>query len=57
MGGRPCPSSMTIRDGYLYFTDLWSCSPARLWMNLPKYRQHAYRFRVTDLTSSYGSVK
>ncbi len=53
MGGRPCPASMVIRDGYLYFTDLWSCSPVRLLLRTPKYRQHAYRFRVTDLASLY----
>ncbi len=57
MGGRPCPASLTIRDGYLYFTDLWSCSPARLLMGIPQYRQHAYRFRITDLTSIYGTMK
>ena len=53
MGGRPCPASMVIRDGYLYFTDVWSCSPVRLLLRTPKYREHAYRFRVTDLASLY----
>ncbi len=53
MGGRPCPASMVIRDGYLYFTDLWSCSPIRLLLGFPSYREHAYRFQVTDLASIY----
>ncbi len=53
MGGRPCPASMVIRDGYLYFTDLWSCSPIRILLGYPRYREHAYRLRITDLTSIY----
>jgi hypothetical protein len=53
MGGRPCPAFMVIRDGYLYFTDLWSCSPVRLLLRMPEYREHAYRFQVTDLGSAY----
>lgn len=51
MGGRPCPASMVIRDGYLYFTDLWACSPIRILLRMPQYHNHAYRFRVTDLTA------
>ncbi len=51
MGGRPCPASMTIRDGYLYFTDLWSCSPFRILLGVPKWHNHAYRFRVLDLSA------
>ncbi len=53
MGGRPCPASMVIREGYLYFTDLWSCSPIRILLGFPAYREHAYRFQVTDLSSLY----
>jgi len=53
MGGRPCPASMVIRDGYLYFTDLWSCSPIRILLGIPKWHNHAYRFRVLDLASLY----
>jgi sugar lactone lactonase YvrE len=53
MGGRPCPASMTIRDGYLYFTDLWACSPFRILFGFPKLHNHAYRFRVTDLSALY----
>ncbi len=55
MGGRPCPASMTIRDGYLYFTDLWSCSPLRILLGIPKWHNHAYRFRVLDLSALYTS--
>jgi hypothetical protein len=50
IGGRPCPTSMEIRDGYLYFTDIWTCSPLRLLFRIPKWRNHAYRFRIVDLT-------
>lgn len=53
MGGRPCPASMVIRDGYLYFTDLWSCNPVRILLGIPKWHNHAYRFRVMDLSSIY----
>ncbi len=53
MGGRPCPASMVIREGYLYFTDLWSCSPIRILLRMPDYRRHAYRFRVLDLATFY----
>jgi len=53
MGGRPCPASMTIRDGYLYFTDLWSCSPIRILLGFPKLHNNAYRVRITDLGALY----
>jgi sugar lactone lactonase YvrE len=53
MGGRPCPAFLTIRDGYLYFTDLWSCNLFRILLGIPKWHTHAYRFRVTDLASLY----
>ena len=53
MGGRPCPASLEIRDGYMYFTDLWSCSPLRLMAGKPHYHQHAYRFRLLDLSSIF----
>jgi len=53
MGGRPCPASMVIREGYVFFTDLWACSPVRILLGIPKWRSHAYRFRVTDLSSVY----
>ncbi len=51
MGGRPCPASMVIREGSLYFTDLWSCSPIRILLGMPKWHNHVYRFRVLDLSS------
>jgi sugar lactone lactonase YvrE len=50
MGGRPCPASMVIRDGYLHFTSLWTCNPVRILFRFPKWEQHAYRFHVTDLS-------
>jgi sugar lactone lactonase YvrE len=50
-GGRPCPASMVIRDGYLYFTDLWACSPAKILLGRPEWHRHVYRFLVTDLTN------
>lgn len=53
MGGRPCPASITIRDGYLYFTDIWSCNPLRIVLGFPKYHQFVFRFKVTDLTIVY----
>jgi sugar lactone lactonase YvrE len=53
MGGRPCPASMVIRDGSLYFTDLWSCSPIRLLLRMPDFRHSAFRFKVTDLGALY----
>ena len=53
MGGRPCPASMVILDGYLYFTDLWSCNPIRILFGIPRWHNHAYRFRVMDLSSIY----
>ncbi len=51
MGGRPCPASMVIRDGHLYFTDIWACSPFRLMLGYPAFHHHAYRFRLLDLSS------
>jgi sugar lactone lactonase YvrE len=51
MGGRPCPASVAILDGDLYFTDLWSASPLRILAGFPKLRRSAYRFRVTDLSA------
>jgi sugar lactone lactonase YvrE len=54
MGGRPCPASMVIRDGYMYFTDLWACSPIRILLGIPKWHNHAYRFRILDLASLYA---
>ncbi len=53
MGGRPCPAFMAVRDGHLYFTDLWTCSPLRILLGIPKWHNHAYRFRVLDLSSLY----
>ena len=53
MGGRPCPASIVIRDGYLYFTDIWSCNPPRILLGFPNYHQFVYRFKVTDLTMVY----
>ncbi len=53
MGGRPCPASMVIRDGYLYFADLWSCNPIRILLGIPKWHNSAYRFRVLDLSLIY----
>ncbi len=53
MGGRPCPASMVIRDGYLYFTDLWGCSPLRILLGIPKWHNHAYRFRVLSLSAIF----
>jgi sugar lactone lactonase YvrE len=50
MGGRPCPASMVIRDGHLYFTDLWSCNPLRIILGIPNYHTHAWRCPVMDLT-------
>jgi sugar lactone lactonase YvrE len=51
--GRPCPASMAIRDGYLYFTDLWACSPVRILLRRPEWHRHVYRFRVTDLSNLF----
>jgi sugar lactone lactonase YvrE len=48
MGGRPCPASMVIRNGYVYFTDLWSCNPIRILLRIPEFHAHAYRFPVLD---------
>lgn len=48
MGGRPCPASMAIRDGYVYFTDLWACNPIRILLGFPEYHAHAFRFPVVD---------
>ncbi len=31
----PAPRPLLIRDGYLYFTDLWACSPLRLLAGRP----------------------
>jgi gluconolactonase len=56
MGGRPCPASMVVRDGYVHFTSLWSCNPIRILLRFPKWEQHAYRFRVTDLSLTRPSV-
>lgn len=53
MGGRPCPASLIIRDGYLYFTDIWSCNPVRILLGFPKYHQFLFRFKVTDLAMVY----
>ncbi len=53
MGERPCPASLSIRDGFLYFTDLWSCNPFRILLGFPKYHQFVYRFKVTDLAMVY----
>ncbi len=53
MGGRPCPASLTIHDGFLYFTDIWSCNPLRILLGFPKYHQFVYRFKVTDLAMVY----
>ena len=53
MGGRPCPASMVIRDGYLYFTDIWSCNPLRIALGFPNYHQFVFRFKVTDLSMIY----
>ncbi len=53
MGGRPCPASLAIRAGYLYFTDIWSCNPFRIILGFPKYHQFVYRFKVTDLAMVY----
>ncbi len=53
MGGRPCPASLAIRDGFLYFTDIWSCNPFRILLGFPKYHQFVYRFKVTDLSMVY----
>lgn len=53
MGERPCPASIEIRGDYLYFTDLWSASPLRIVLGLPRYHHHAYRFHVADLTAVY----
>ena len=53
MGGRPCPASLVIRDGYLYFTDIWSCNPLRIVLGFPNYHQFVYRFKVTDLSMIY----
>lgn len=54
MGGRPCPASMLMRDGYMYFTDRWACSPLNLLSGSPRYHQHAFRFRLLDLSSLYS---
>jgi sugar lactone lactonase YvrE len=48
MGGRPCPASLAIRNGYVYFTDLWACNPIRILLGIPELRAHAYRFPVVD---------
>lgn len=53
MGGRLCPGGIIIRDGYLYFTDIWTCNPLRLALGIPKWQSHTYRFRITDLASLY----
>jgi len=53
MGGRLCPGGMFIQDGYLYLTDLWSCSPLRLALGMPKWQTHAYRFQTPDPTAFY----
>jgi sugar lactone lactonase YvrE len=53
MGGRPCPASMVIRDGYLYFTDLWAANPFRIILGFPEYHTHAFRFAVKDLSTLY----
>jgi sugar lactone lactonase YvrE len=53
MGGRLCPGGMFIQDGYLYLTDLWSCSPLRLALGMPKWQTHAYRFRTLDPAAFY----
>lgn len=53
MGGRPCPASMVIRDGYLYFTDLWAANPFRIVLGFPKLHTHAFRFPVKDLSTLY----
>lgn len=53
MGGRPCPANMIIRGGYLYFTDLWACSPVRILLGMPKWHNHAYRFRVLSIANLY----
>lgn len=50
MGGRPCPASLAIRDGYLHFTDLWSCKPVLILLGIPNYHTHAWRLPVLDLT-------
>jgi sugar lactone lactonase YvrE len=52
-GTRPCPASLTIREGYLYFTDLWECSPLDILLGKPKWHQSVCRFRVTDMSSLY----
>ncbi len=54
MGGRPCPASTLIRDGYLYFTDPWACSPLRLLAGSPTYHRHTFRFRLLDLSTLYN---
>ncbi|HYK89542.1 MAG TPA: hypothetical protein VE398_12275, partial [Acidobacteriota bacterium] len=53
MAGRLCPASMVIHDGYLYFTDVWACSPLRILLGMPRWHNHVYRFRVLDLSSLY----
>jgi sugar lactone lactonase YvrE len=53
MSGRPCPASLVIRDGYLYFTDIWSCNPLRIALGFPKYHQFVFRFKITDLAMVY----
>jgi DNA-binding beta-propeller fold protein YncE len=53
MGGRPCPASLVIRDGYLYFTDIWSCNPFRIAIGFPNYHQFVFRFKITDLAMIY----
>jgi sugar lactone lactonase YvrE len=53
MGGRPCPASLVIHDGYVYCSDVWACSPIRLLLGMPELRTHAYRFHVSDLAALY----
>ena len=53
MGGRPCPAAMAIRDGYLYFTDVWSCNPLLILLGIPKWHNHVYRFPIINLSAIY----
>lgn len=53
MGDRPCPAFLVIHDGYLYFTDIWSCNPLRIVLGFPKYHQFVFRFKITDLSMVY----
>ena len=53
MGGRPCPASLAIRDGFLYFTDIWSCNPLRILLGFPNYHQFVYRLKVVDMSMVY----